>query len=562
MVDRVSDEGAGGWREKYLDLLDEHEVLEHRSSEQLYLLTRALVRVSISADGQDQDLDAALERLRDNLRRGDLADLPALLERVDNALLGFEEQRNQHWTAIAAGLHDTIKPLQTLSLSRSINDRIQQFSARIPEDVKQFHAYPALLKALSLIYDEVVEQVRTPDTGLIGKIFGRPASAASASKDESSVEKDESAVEIATVSIDEPAEAPVIAVPAPTLTVLAEKIHRILTRLLDTLYVPDNLQPRSQELRLRLTGGESEEALLATIETTGQLISEASLAANEAFTTYLTSVNQELTDIYAVIGGEAERQQSREAAAQQWQESMLSDMSDLEKNSQDASDLNQLKSLVNSRLGNIRQALKNYQQSEQQQKKMSGQLQELARRIRAMEVEAEKNRTALEKHRHKALHDPLTGLPNREAYNERISNEYQRWLRYRHPLTVAICDLDHFKKINDNFGHQAGDRVLRFISRSISKRLREIDFFGRIGGEEFVFIMPDTTRDQAFVVLEKIRSSIAATEFNYKNEPMPITLSIGITQLIEGDRTETAMGRADVALYQAKNAGRNRCQIL
>lgn len=557
MVDRVSDESTGGWREKYLDLLDEHEVLEHRSSEQLYLLTRALVRVSISADGQDKDLDAALERLRDHLRRGDIVDLPALLERVDTALLAFEEHRNQHWTAIAASLNDTIKPLQTLSLTRSINDRIQQFSARIPEDVKQFHAYPALLKALSLIYDEVVEQLRTPDTGLLGKIFGRPAPANSATKDDA-------VIEVEAVVIDEPAEtsAPVIAVPPPSLAVLAEKIHRILTRLLDTLYVPDNLQSRSQELRLRLVGGESEEALLATLETTGQLISEASLAANEAFTTYLTSVNQELTDIYAVIGGEAERQQSLEAAAQQWQESMLSDMSDLEKNSQEASDLNQLKSLVNSRLGNIRQALKNYQQSEQQQKKMSGQLQELARRIRAMEVEAEKNRTALEKHRHKALHDPLTGLPNREAYNERIGNEYQRWLRYRHPLTVAICDLDHFKKINDTFGHQAGDRVLRFISRSISKRLREIDFFGRIGGEEFVFIMPDTTRDQAFVVLEKIRSSIAATEFNYKNEPMPITLSIGITQFIEGDRTETAMGRADIALYQAKNAGRNRCQIL
>jgi diguanylate cyclase len=557
MVDRVSDESAGGWREKYLDLLDEHEVLEHRSSEQLYLLTRALVRVSISADGQDKDLDAALERLRDQLRRGEVADLPALLERVDNALLAFEEQRNQHWTAIAAGLNDTIKPLQTLSLTRSINDRIQQFSARIPEDVKQFHAYPALLKALSLIYDEVVEQLRTPDTGLLGKIFGRPAPATSATQDDDPVEME-------AVAIDEPVEAPapLLAVPPPTLAALVEKIHRILTRLLDTLYVPDHLQSRSQELRLRLVGGESEETLLATLETTGQLISEASLAANEAFTRYLTSVNQELNDIYAVISGEAERHQSLEAAARQWQESMLSDMSDLEKNSDEASDLNQLKSLVNSRLGNIRQALKNYQQSEQQQKKMSGQLQELAKRIRAMEVEAKENRTALEKHRHKALHDPLTGLPNREAYNERMGNEYQRWLRYRHPLTVAICDLDHFKKINDNFGHQAGDRVLRFISRSISKRLREIDFFGRIGGEEFVFIMPDTTRDQAFVVLEKIRSSIAATEFNYKNEPLPITLSIGITQFIEGDRTETAMGRADVALYQAKNAGRNRCQIL
>lgn len=555
MADKFAEEGnTGGWREKYLDLLDEHEALEHRSSDQQYLLTRALVRVSISADGQDLALDAALERLRDHLRRGEVANLPALLERVDSALLAFEEQRNNHWKAIAAGFNDAIKPLQTLSLSRSVNDRLEQFSAQIPEDVKKFHAYPSLLKALSLIYDEVVEQLRTPDTGLLGKIFGRTAPTDSRRHD--------NVLDVAAVGTDLPVDASPAMEPDNAALVLVESIHQILARLLDTLYIPDNLQPRSQALRQRLNAQVSEDTLLATLETTGQLLSEASLAANQAFTSYLTSVNQELSDIYRVIGGEAERQQSLEAAAQQWQETMLSDMSDLEKNSQDASDLNQLKSLVNSRLGNIREALKNYQQSEQQQKKMSGQLQELAKRIRAMEVEAERNRTALEKHRHKALHDPLTGLPNREAYNERISNEYQRWLRYRHPLTVAICDLDHFKQINDNFGHQAGDRVLRFISRSIAKRLREIDFFARVGGEEFVFIMPDTTRDQAFVVLEKIRASIAATAFNYKNKPMPITLSIGITQLIEGDRTETAVERADAALYQAKNAGRNRCQIL
>jgi len=240
---------------------------------------------------------------------------------------------------------------------------------------------------------------------------------------------------------------------------------------------------------------------------------------------------------------------------------MLQQMSDLEQGTSEASDLSQLKTMVNSQLGNIRESLKGYQQGELEHQKLFGQLQELAKKVKAMEAEAEANRSSLEKQRFKALHDPLTELPNREAYNERIANEYHRWLRYRHPLTIAMCDLDHFKHINDTFGHQAGDRVLRFISRSIARRLRDIDFFGRYGGEEFVVIMPDTTREQAFAVLEKIRATIAATSFNYKNEPMPITLSVGITQFEEGDRIETALARADTALYSAKKNGRNRCQL-
>src|SRR5690606_34574310 len=100
----------------------------------------------------------------------------------------------------------------------------------------------------------------------------------------------------------------------------------------------------------------------------------------------------------------------------------------------------------------------------------------------------------------------------------------QRWRRYKHPLTLAICDLDHFKKINDSLGHQAGDRVLKVISRSIAKRLRQVDFFGRYGGEEFVVIMPETNSEQACSVLEKIRIAIAETAFNYKGQPLPITL--------------------------------------
>jgi diguanylate cyclase len=138
----------------------------------------------------------------------------------------------------------------------------------------------------------------------------------------------------------------------------------------------------------------------------------------------------------------------------------------------------------------------------------------------------------------------------------------QRWQRYQRPLTIAIFDIDYFKKINDNFGHQAGDRVIKVIGRSIAKRLREVDFFCRYGGEEFVAFMPETDADSALVVLEKLREAIAKAAFNYKNQPMSISISIGLTEFKAGDDLASAFERADKALYRAKANGRNRCELI
>lgn len=160
------------------------------------------------------------------------------------------------------------------------------------------------------------------------------------------------------------------------------------------------------------------------------------------------------------------------------------------------------------------------------------------------------------------MHDPLTELPNREAYNERARAEVSRWQRYQRPLTIAIIDIDHFKNINDSFGHQAGDRVIKVIGRSIAKRLREVDFFCRYGGEEFVALMPETSVETALVVVNEIREAIAKSAFNYKNQSLSISISVGLTEFAAGDDLASAFERADKALYRAKTQGRNRCEVL
>ncbi len=161
----------------------------------------------------------------------------------------------------------------------------------------------------------------------------------------------------------------------------------------------------------------------------------------------------------------------------------------------------------------------------------------------------------------KMLRDPLTGLANRMAYEERIAVEINRCKRNSEPLCLAMWDIDHFKKINDTYGHDAGDRVLKFLSKIIHMRLRKVDMFARIGGEEFALLMPDTDLKNALGLNNHLRRCLEHSGFHYKGTPCPITASVGITRIETHDNPETAMRKADEALYQSKGAGRNRCTV-
>ena len=155
--------------------------------------------------------------------------------------------------------------------------------------------------------------------------------------------------------------------------------------------------------------------------------------------------------------------------------------------------------------------------------------------------------------------DPLTKAYNRRAYQKRITSEMERFLRYQTIFSILVLDIDFFKKVNDTYGHAIGDKCLQEITRRTAPLLRKNDMFARYGGEEFVIIMPETPAKGASIVAEKIRQTIEKIEFIYKKEIIKMTISIGVSQVMEGDKThETVFERTDAALYRAKNEGRNR----
>ncbi|MBI3206513.1 MAG: diguanylate cyclase [Myxococcales bacterium] len=155
--------------------------------------------------------------------------------------------------------------------------------------------------------------------------------------------------------------------------------------------------------------------------------------------------------------------------------------------------------------------------------------------------------------------DGLTQVNNRRHFDETLEREYLRARRHRRPLALLVLDIDHFKKINDQYGHLAGDHVLRELAGLVQSRVRRDETVARYGGEEFVVLLPETTLEGAVSLAENLRARIAAHSFVFQSTTIPVTVSIGCAAAIEADTTAPDLfRRADELLYRAKKGGRNR----
>lgn len=154
-----------------------------------------------------------------------------------------------------------------------------------------------------------------------------------------------------------------------------------------------------------------------------------------------------------------------------------------------------------------------------------------------------------------AVHDGLTGLFDKTTFTQMMKDELERALRYQRPMTLVMGDIDHFKALNDTFGHADGDVVLREVAGIIQKHCRSTDVAGRFGGEEFAVLLPESTTETGRVFAERVRTAIETT---FAGGPYKTTISLGVAAAEAGDDTTALTKRADAALYEAKHSGRNR----
>lgn len=175
-----------------------------------------------------------------------------------------------------------------------------------------------------------------------------------------------------------------------------------------------------------------------------------------------------------------------------------------------------------------------------------------------MQIKSEALAIALSKVEHMAAHDQLTGLINRHRMHEVLDKEWHRLQRQARPTTLVMMDLDHFKRVNDSFGHQVGDEVLKRFATLADTYLRDADVVSRWGGEEFLVFCPDTSAEQALIALHRLREQLRVQPFLDTHPTLQITFSAGLATLRPSESMDSAIERADQALYQAKEAGRDR----
>ncbi len=226
--------------------------------------------------------------------------------------------------------------------------------------------------------------------------------------------------------------------------------------------------------------------------------------------------------------------------------------------------LQDVRHLLTSKLNTISKAIEIKRESDEARlQEADANITELQNNLRIYKEEILQVKERSESLEKEVLLDPLTQINNRRAYDLQIREYLRRFHRNGEQFSLILIDIDHFKKVNDDYGHKAGDKCLKEIVKLIKSSLRQSDFLARYGGEELIAILPGSGAAGAQNVAEKIRSCIANARFYFKDEILPVTISLGGTVVMTSDTDpDTPFIRVDEAMYRAKKGGRNRVCVI
>lgn len=555
------------------------------SEEQTELLKRGLVRVSIAAAGIDPLLDKRLNELRRALR----SDAPAhllgeLLPDLERAVLTADQNRQQASSNTSKAVQQLIEQLQDCEPPREVSRALRALERQLGELAELPRKLPSLLEELQQLQRQTLQHSEEQgNSGLWSRLLRRKPRTEQESEPDPELEPAHAPEQGPLIDDQAPALAIEVQAQEDVLTAppdeteppagsasnisgeeqhfsqLAAHIESILLRLLAELQVLETQQTARDGLREQVSKGLNWYELTAALDALCDLVLGAQQSRQADFERYLLQLNERLSQFQGNLEEAQNSYSGSLDAERELSGAIRGQVQVLNDSVRDADDLSSLKANVEARLNSLLENIdKARELREARDSEVAERLSTMVERIQAMEVEAQTFRHHLEEQRQQALIDSLTGLANRSGLQQRMSEEFERWQRYGGRLLLVVVDVDHFKSINDRFGHLAGDKVLRLIAQQVSRRLRKTDFIGRFGGEEFVILMPGVSPEQGIVALEELRSGIEGTPFHFKSEPVPVTISLGFTEFIRDDSLDSAFDRADKAMYQAKELGRNR----
>ncbi len=356
------------------------------------------------------------------------------------------------------------------------------------------------------------------------------------------------------------------AVAAAPATPTAHTGNATLLALLDRLSPELASSARFEALRQAIADATDASALARQAEALAGLVNRQYRQLGEqraAAERLLTHVKLQLEELAQYLTREDADHQDGNNARQEFDSHLISEIDALGTQMQQTCDLGALQEQVQSRLGTITARLKVFREREgARERDWQDRAERMNQRISELERSTQSMEASLRQEQQLASTDPLTGIANRLMLEQHMAEACRQVSQAGAEICLLVLDIDHFKNINDSFGHAAGDRALRIVAQQLQARLRADDVLARYGGEEFVALLAATRQDAGLRVAEMLRTCIEGIGFRGQQQPVRITLSCGLTALRAGDTADTAFERADRALYQAKRGGRNRCEVL
>jgi diguanylate cyclase len=354
--------------------------------------------------------------------------------------------------------------------------------------------------------------------------------------------------------------------PPPAEAIFGDgRVRAILNRLLTLIRQDRALAAPVGEIEARLAISLTREQLPNVLSEVADLLNRRVTSVErekqeiESLLAQITARLDELTQY--MLGETAERKLSLETT-HDFNSRLAADMHELGSSVESSADLAQVKLKVRTRLDTISSQIQEFRvRVESRSRSAWDRSEKMRERVELLEGEARNLHDKLRDEQRLSMVDALTQIPNRQAYDQRLTEEFKRWQRFGQPTCIATWDIDLFKNINDAYGHRAGDKVLRVVAECLAGRIRDTDFVARYGGEEFVMILTGTLPEAAIKVVDDIRDSVAKLGFHFRGVPVSVSISCGITAFRDGDSADDAFDRADKALYKAKGEGRNRCVL-
>ena len=562
------------WRDKYLDLIDRHDQLEKSSESNRDQMRRALVMVSLLAEGQADEIDLPLSKLRESIKpQNNNKGLEKILETLQIEVNRFEQQWKIKADLLLEDIQKAAKKLLLLPCDNQQKKQITQIRKQAKNALKSWTGHANQLKSWSHLIAslELVEIQKSStnhadkesseekNSGFFSRLFQRDEDSATPEVPQSddkqpALKTKNEHIQAAPINQEAPSQ--------PGYDHIEQEISNMLTSLLCQLVIPDRFYERLEALKAKLTGKLNWYELVPLLEQVANLVIDALGDGQEEFEQFLQSLDHRLETIQNLVNKASQGQLDRGKARDAFESILEGEVDEVRSIINSKNDLGELGHSISQHLGLIMTAMQEYRSEEDtRESALTAQLADMQQKLHEMEKLAEVAQHAIEEQRKKAMHDALTGLPNREAYDQRLDQEITRLQRYGNKLSLMVCDIDLFKRINDNYGHLAGDKVLKIIAKSLQINLRDSDFIARFGGEEFVALMPETSREEAKLVADKLRQKIENSPFSFKKEPVQITISFGISEFAQNESADEVFARADKALYEAKDNGRNQVKL-